>query len=172
MNARWLGIPLVIVLNPKLSSRKRIQNICRYIYTPSNQKHFFVPLFIKLFPFQHWLNCYRYYRGYDWYFNAGGFPSYFPIVDDVLILTKVDHYTFGQRIYDDAVLYNSNDNKWMNYLTFHLWKTIGVKDRYDKENPLYQQNLLDVDENIVKSLNTSFGQMCRFILYNTTDLIL
>ncbi len=68
------------------------------------------------------------------------------------------------------VLYNDNINDWREkYYTVHLLMRNDVIVHADMcgENP----SITRFDEENVKTLNNTFGQMARLLLYNTLDLI-
>ena len=78
-------------------------------------------------------------------------------------------------IHDCRLLYLKNIEDWrQKYYAFHLLlRNNNLQTQHyiwcfgDIKGP----EVLDFDELVVKTLNITFGQMARFILYNTTQLM-
>ena len=125
--------------------------------------------YLKLF-----LQTYQKYDKTQWYWSAGIYPV-------ERIINKYPHLIhrmngeFGVTGPEMCpILYRENVNDWQkDYYAIHLLM---------KDNNIYHHkwwcfdwknypSVLDFDEENVKTLNVTFAQMVRLVLYNTTELI-
>ena len=121
-----------------------------------------------------YLRTYQKYDGTKWYYNAGHYPVE-KIVNKYPHLVHRLNGEFGLKGTPDCrLLYLDNFQNWrQKYYAIHLLlreNSIRIHYRWcfgGGKGP----KVLDFDELVVKTLNTTFGQMARFILYNTTQLM-
>ncbi len=121
-----------------------------------------------------YLQTYKKYDGTKWYWNAGHYPTQ-RIINKYPHLVHTMNGEFGVScLRMCSVLYLENIKDWREkYFTVHLlmrgnsikhiinWCFTG--DRI----PI----IVDFDKENVKTLETTFGQMARLILYNKTNII-
>ncbi|GAB6027693.1 hypothetical protein CHUAL_001933 [Chamberlinius hualienensis] len=113
--------------------------------------------FLKL-----WLESYRYYKPFMWYYNAGQLPTEDILEKQPNLVHRVPKL-FGVHYLIDE-LYKKNWQEWKNYFTIHLLS----------RHRSYLDELSTVpvfDESNVKNYPYTFGEMARLLLYNTTSII-
>ena len=121
-----------------------------------------------------YLQTYQKYDKTKWYWNAGHYPVK-RIIDKYPYLIHRMNGEFGvSGLVMCPILYRENVNNWQKvYYAIHLLM---------KDNNIYHhkgwcfpgQNyplVLIFDEENVKTLNVTFAQMVRLVLYNTTEII-
>jgi hypothetical protein len=121
-----------------------------------------------------YLETYQKYDKTKWYWNAGHLPVERIInrFGHLVHRMKGEFLVTGQIMC--PILYRENSKTWQqDYYAVHLL----MKDN----NVLYHKNwcfnlkdfppILTFDEENVKTLNITFAQMVRLVLYNTTDFI-
>ncbi len=128
--------------------------------------------FLRLF-----LQTYQKYDPNKWYWNAGEYPT-------EIIIKRFPHLVHrmnGEFGVDGRemcpILYKQNVNYWQkNYFTIHLlMRNDNIEHHYKwcfKHKPEDYPSIRYFDEENVKTLNTTFAQMVRLVLYNTTDFII
>jgi mannosyltransferase OCH1-like enzyme len=120
-----------------------------------------------------YLQTYKKYDGYKWYWNAGQYPVE-KIINKYPHLVHSMHREFGvswDRMCE--ILYLENINDWREkYFTVHLFmrgnSIKGLKNWFFDKNRI--PSILHFDEKNVMTLETTFGQMARLILYNITTI--
>jgi alpha-N-acetylglucosamine transferase len=125
--------------------------------------------FLRLF-----LQTYKKYNGYQWYWNAGEYPTQ-RIINKYPHLVHSMHREFGLSWSSTcSLLYLENIKDWREkYFTVHLlMRGNSIKHMI---NWCFRRDripsILDFDKENVKTLETTFGQILGLILYNKTNII-
>jgi hypothetical protein len=115
---------------------------------------------------------YKKYDGNQWYWNAGIFPTQ-RIIEKYPHLVHSMNGEFGVSGNEMCnFLYNDNINDWREkYYAVHLLIRNNVIVHADMCGENNYPSITRFDEENVKTLNNTFGQMARLLLYNTLDPI-
>ncbi len=120
-----------------------------------------------------YLQTYKKYDRFQWYWNAGLYPTQ-RIINKYPHLVHSMQGEFGLTWDICSVLYLENIKDWREkYFTVHLMmRGNSIKHTanwYFRGDSI--PSILDFDKENVKTLETTFGQMARLILYNKTNII-
>jgi mannosyltransferase OCH1-like enzyme len=120
-----------------------------------------------------YLQTYKKYDETQWYWNAGQYPTQ-KIINKYPHLVHSMHQEFGlswERMC--SVLYLENIKDWTEkYFTVHLlMRGNSIKHIINCFNGDRIPSIVDFNKDNVKTLETTFGQMARRILYNKTNII-
>jgi len=122
-----------------------------------------------------YLQTYQKYHGYRWYWNAGEYPTQRIIKNYPHLIHSMNQEFGATGQVMCPILYLDNTKDWREkFFAVHLLmrgNTIRNPSKWCFPNRK-KPSILDFDEQNVKRLETTFGQMARLILYNTTELIL
>jgi len=119
-----------------------------------------------------YLQTYKKYDGSQWYWNAGLFPTE-TIINKYPHLVHSMNGEFGVSSFEIlSNLYLNNMQDWREkYFTAHtLIRNSSIRRLnwcFFRRKPSIQE----FDEQNIKTLNNTFGQMARHILYNSVGII-
>jgi len=120
-----------------------------------------------------YLQTYQKYDGSRWYWNAGEYPTERIIVNYPHLVHSMngEFGVTGPEMYPK--LYLENLKNWSKYFTTHLWmRDNTIKGDIDIfKNEIGRPSMLYFDELNIRTFNTIFGQMARFIFYDTKETI-
>jgi hypothetical protein len=120
-----------------------------------------------------YLQTYKKYDGSQWYWNAGWFPTE-RIINKYPHLVHSMNREFGLSWHEMCpTLYLNNINNWAEkFFTVHTFmRNNNIRHITDWCFPGRKPSILEFNEENVKTLNNTFGQMARHILYNSVDII-
>jgi hypothetical protein len=120
-----------------------------------------------------YLQTYKKYEGKYWYWNAGGFPTE-RIINKYPHLVHSMNREFGLSPIEICdTLYLNNIKDWAEkYFTVHSFiRNNNIRNTISWCFSNRKPSVQEFDEQNIKTLNNTFGQMARHILYNTTDII-
>jgi hypothetical protein len=121
-----------------------------------------------------YLQTYQKYSGYKWYWNAGEYPTQRIINNYPHLVHSMngEFGVYGQEICPKMYLENLED--WSEkFFTVHLFiRENSIKGHIrwcisDHRVP----SVIDFDEQNIKTFKTTFGQIARFLLYDTKEII-
>lgn len=117
---------------------------------------------------------YQSYQNYDpnqWYYNAGYLPTEI-IKEDPKSINLIES-ELGTNSYEVLpILYLQNSKSWQNrFFSFHFLMRNNSLQSTSWWYRYNQIQLTQYNETNIKQLNTTFGQMARFIFYNTTQFV-
>jgi len=113
--------------------------------------------FLKL-----WLESYRHYRPFLWYYNAGQLPTDSILAGNPGLVHRVPTLLGVHLLVEQ--LYKARWPQWRTFYTIHLLTR--HRSYLDAASPIKEFNA----ENI-KVYPYTYGEMARKILYNTTDFV-
>jgi hypothetical protein len=119
-----------------------------------------------------YLQTYKKYDGSQWYWNAGWFPTE-KIINKYPHLLHSMNGEFGVSSFEICSnLYLNNMKDWREkYFTAHTLIRVNSIRRLNWCFPRGKPSIQEFNEQNIKTLNNTFGQMARHILYNSVDII-
>lgn len=124
--------------------------------------------FLKLY-----LSLYRDYDMTKWYWNAGIYPTYQIINKYPHLVHRVDKELGVSSLRICQLLYKENSNTWKDeYYSIHLlMKNNSIQsDKWCFPGQILPDKIT-FNEDDIKTLNITFGQIARSVFYGTTDII-
>jgi hypothetical protein len=120
-----------------------------------------------------YLQTYKKYDRNQWYWNAGIFPTH-RIINKYPHLLHSMNGEFGVSSYESCSnLYINNLKDWREkfYSAHTLIRNNNIRHTISWCFPNGKPSVEEFNEENVKTLNNTFGQIARHILYNTVDII-
>ncbi|XP_077984835.1 uncharacterized protein LOC144439422 [Glandiceps talaboti] len=116
-------------------------------------------LFIKLYH-----DAYQIYNRFCWNCDSIQFPNTLAAQCPHLIHIDRDHLV-KPGVMATEVIFENQFPWWRNHFTIHTWI------RWYFDLPKNENKTIDFNSENIKTLNTSYGEMCRFVYYGSKDII-